>query len=189
MELTAFLKEIPGSAYTVMTALITAIATLLGVYLTNKGNTHRFFRQLEHERESNRRKLMRDKLEELYVLSEKYINSLGCHYLPYLDVMMGELTYNQALDMTIRQRDTNSVDFHRLEMLIDLYFPENKAPYDLLLNARDRANEIMTEHKRQYKTGNMDGSRFVEPFLKVQDEITRAAKALREHIVSEVAKV
>jgi hypothetical protein len=68
--------------------------------------------------------------------------------------MMRELTYNQALDMTIRHGENNIVNFHGLEMLIDLYFPAIKAPYDVLLNAMDKANTIMTEHKRQYKTGN-----------------------------------
>ncbi len=51
------------------TAIITAMVTLIAVYLTNRGNTNRLLLQLEHERETDRKALYREKLEELYVLT------------------------------------------------------------------------------------------------------------------------
>ena len=44
------------------------------------------------------------------------------HYLPFSQVMQGELTYDQALDVTIGQSQ-GYTSVQRLEKLIHLYIP------------------------------------------------------------------
>jgi len=63
---------VPAEIYiAIVTAVITAAVTLLAVFLTNRGNTNRLVLQLEHERNTKRAALQREKLEELYVLAVK----------------------------------------------------------------------------------------------------------------------
>ena len=96
-----FLKGIPATVYT--TVLGAAIA-LVTIYLTDRSNTRRLKLQFDLERESKEKEFIRDKLEELYLLQEAWLNALATSYLPVLNVMKGEITYNQALDMFIEKK-------------------------------------------------------------------------------------
>jgi hypothetical protein len=90
------LKGIPATAYT---AILGALIALVSVYLTNRSNTRRLKLQFELERETKGQEFIREKLEELYLLHEAWLNALATSYLPIISVMKGEITYNQALDM------------------------------------------------------------------------------------------
>ena len=155
------LKLIPATAYVAfITALFTAGVTLLSVYLTNRGNTDRLKIQLEHDRSFKKEELYREQLEELYLLLEEWLSSLLTYYLPYMSVMKGELSYNDALDQTIDLGNSRKVNYKRLEMLIDIYFSEVKQEFALLLEKRSKAGDIMAAHKMEYKKGNLDGRQF-----------------------------
>jgi hypothetical protein len=175
------LKGIPAAIYT--TAIGAAIA-LVTFYLTDRSNTRRLKLQFHLERESKEREFIKDKLEELYLLHEAWVNALATSYLPVLKVMKGEITYNQALDMFIEDNKARQVDFKRLQMLIDLYFPAIKPAFEKLSAARDRTNEIKAAHKREYKRGNTDGSEYVVPFIEAQKELLRESAVLKEQIIA-----
>jgi hypothetical protein len=176
-----FLKGIPATVYT--TVLGAAIA-LVTIYLTDRSNTRRLKLQFDLERESKEKEFIRDKLEELYLLHEAWLNALATSYLPILNVMKGEITYNQALDMFVENNKDRQVDFKRLQMLIDLYFPAIKPAFEKLSAARDRTNEIQRAHKREYKRGNTDGSAYVVPFIEAQKELVRESSVLKEEIIA-----
>lgn len=176
-----FLKGIPATVYT--TVLGAAIA-LVTIYLTDRSNTRRLKLQFDLERESKEKQFIRDKLEELYLLHEAWLNALATSYLPILNVIKGEITYNQALDMFIENNKDRQVDFKRLQMLIDLYFPAIKPAFEKLSAARDRTNEIQRAHKREYKRGNTDGSAYVVPFIEAQKELVRESSVLKEEIIA-----
>ena len=180
---------LPAQIYIAIgTAIITATVTLLAVYLTNRGNTNRLKIQLEHERNTKQDAIYRDKLEELYVVAHKWITLLGSHMLPYLRVMEGDLDYNQALDMTIAQGKEDLPDFERLQMLIDLYFPQLTEPLKELRDARDAANKIMAIHKMEYKQGNVDGRKFVDPMLAALKQIDETGEQLKAAISSRMER-
>lgn len=184
------LQQIPATAYVaILTALITAAVTLLGVLFTNLGNTARIRLQLEHERSLKKEELYRERLEELYVLFETWSTSLFIYYLPYISVMEGKISYNDALDQTIKQGSESSADFHRLQMLVDIYFPEVKPEFNALLEYRSKTNDILSKHKLEYKNGNIDGHKFLKPFLASQNEIDAQAQEVKEKIIEQVKKV
>ena len=139
---------VPAEIYiAIVTAVITATVTLLAVFLTNRDNTNRLLLQLEHERNTKRDTLHREKLEELYMLAVKYTKALGSHCLPYMSVMEGKLDYNQALDLTIESGNKETFDFDRLQMLIDVYFLKLRESFKQLIDVRDKMNEIMALHR------------------------------------------
>tara|TARA_R110000796_G_C14523336_1_gene431108 strand:- start:31 stop:447 length:417 start_codon:yes stop_codon:yes gene_type:complete len=122
------LRSIPSSAWIAFcTALLTSTLTLIGVGLTNKSNNKRLSIQLEHERKLKREDLVRDRLEELYVESKRYMNAVVTHFLPYRRVMEGELTFNQALDLSIDSRYTHNPE--RVYLIMDMYFPELRVSF------------------------------------------------------------
>lgn len=123
-------------------------------------------------------------LEELYLLTESWTKILVIHYLPYIKVMRGEISYNQALDQTIKL-ETNKVDFDRLQMIIDLHYPEFRPAFTNLLQARDAASSIMMEHKKSYKNGR-DGRRFIDPLIDTLNHIERSGDSLKKMIAEKV---
>ena len=178
-------NDIPATA---STAILGALIALVSVYLTNRSNTRRLKLQFELERATKEKEFIRDKLEELYLLHEAWLNALATSNLPFLSVMKGEITYNQALDMFIENNRTRTVDFKRLEMLVDLYFPDIKPAFNRLSVARDGVNNIRFEHKRQYKRGNIDGSDYVIPFIEAQQLLESEALVVKEQIIEQSNK-
>ena len=126
---------------TMLTALSSGImggtVALLGVYFTNRSNETRLHVQLEREERQRKADLLRDRGEELYELIDKWLNYLAGYYFRRVSVMQGKLTYNQCLDMDIKNSKDNSYNFGRIEMIIDVYFPSIRNTYDEVITDRD----------------------------------------------------
>ncbi|NOR57904.1 MAG: hypothetical protein GQ474_05205, partial [Sulfurimonas sp.] len=73
-----------------------SLFTIFGIWITNQANLERLKIQLEYEKRTNKDNLIRNRLEELYILSDKYFNALVSHQLPLRMVMKGEMTFNDA---------------------------------------------------------------------------------------------
>jgi len=99
-------------------------------------------------------------------------------------VMCGNLTYNQMLDQEIDDLKGKTFDLGRLEMLVDVYFPEARPAFDRLLQARETLNEIALEHKLAYQSGDLNGGRFVARFEAAMGKVDAAGKSLGESVVN-----
>lgn len=151
---------------------------LLGVYLTSRSDT-----------EKRRKEMLRGRGEELYVLNEKWLNGLCGYFLRRSSVMQGKLTYDQALELEIAEGRRNTHDFSRIEMLIDVYFPSTRPAYDRVIAGRDTLNDIASQHKRAYETGDLDGGHFHKPFLQAMQDIDKAGKSLKEAIIKDLRSI
>ena len=167
-------------------AAVGAAVALLGVFLTNRSNTARLKIQLEHESRQRNTQLLRSHGEELYELSDKWLNKLAGYYLRRISVMQCKLTYNQCLDLDIQEGKEESGNFGRIAMLIDVYFPATRPEYDKIIAARNELNKIGAAHKRAYESGDVDGARFVTPYIQCQHSIEQAGENFKmlvlEHI-------
>ena len=182
VTLTDLILAIPSQAWiAIVTAVFTSGLTILGVSLTNNANTKRLRLQLEHEKEIKNEEMLRDRLEELYVTSNKYLDALIGYYLPYRMVMKGQLTFNQALDITIESK--KDYDPHRVTMLINMYFPEVKPAFDEILGLREKLNRIVDSYKEQYRTGVIDGSKYLEVFQPLLEKLDELAAGFHQHVV------
>ena len=180
----------PADIYThLATAIITAVVTLLAVYLTNRNNTNRLMLQLEHERKSRQTELHVEKLEELYILAVKYNKLLHIYAHPYIMVMEGRLDYNQAHDMTINRGKEDSPDYDRLQMLIDLFFPKLRTSLKQLVMSRERMNDILGEHKSAYHQGIVDGSKFIQPMRSALKNIDNVGEQLMNDIIEQLKTI
>lgn len=93
----------PEAWFALIGALMGAVSALLGVWSINHSSIQRLVIQLQHERDLKEHENRRLRHEELYVESRKYLDAMISHFLSYRMVIKGELTFNQALDMTIQQ--------------------------------------------------------------------------------------
>lgn len=165
----------PQTIEIVKTCIATALGgglALFGVYLTS-----------HFDAKKRRDEMLRGRGEELYVLCDKWMNGLFAYALRLSSVMQGKLTYNQALDLEIAEGKERSLDFVRIEMLIDVYFPSVRPAYDSAAKVRDSLNVIANEHKRAYSQGDVDGTPYLEPFLKEMRRIDSASAALKGAVI------
>lgn len=97
------------------------------------------------------RQFRTQKLELLYQAFNGFVSQLGRHWLPLMSVMSGSIDYNAALDIINRRSADEPRHFENFEMLIALYFPELQEYRERLISIRERANDVIHDHKRAYK--------------------------------------
>ena len=183
------LRQIPSTAYTAFfTAVITATVTLLGVYLTNRGNTQRLKLQLELEIEIKEKEIMRARLEELYILMEHWASSLINIYLPYISAMNGKLPLTKVLEMNLEYMEKSKSDFKRLQMIMDLYFPDVKPAFNKLLEERDKANKIVSAFEHSCDDRNTENINYLPTFMEAYKSVGREAAIVKEHIVGQAKR-
>lgn len=163
-------------------SIITGLFTLLGVWFANRSNLRQLEAKLRHEIDKDRRDLHRARLEELYSLVDRWAGEMVIHHVTYRRVMDGQLTYNQALELTIANDAT--VDAARMFTLAELYFPSARAALDRLKVLRDEASSIQAEfkqlHRRSGDTSHQHAERLthvLECFSVAVDEYQRALAA------------
>jgi len=186
-EILSLITKIPSAAWVALfTALLTSSLTLMGIRYTNKSHNERLNIQLTHERKLKQDELLRDRLEELYVESRKYMNHMITHFLPYLKVMQGELTYNEALDLNIAKGNiTHNPD--RVHLIMDMYFPELRESFRIVEKRLDIVNDINDGYKHQYKQGDYSGHKWLPLFQKALKELGDSTSNFEKH-VSSIAK-
>lgn len=184
-ELINLLKSVPSVVWTgIVGTLVGSSLTIIGVVLTNRSNTVRLKTQLQHEQNVRKQELKRERAEELYVESKKYLIAIGVHYLPFKKVMQGVLTFDQARDLTIENGSKSDFEPHRVTMIIDMYFPNLQEPFNEIMATRDYLNRIVAGYKEQYKMGDTDGSEWLEPFQAKFEELSEAIIAFEKLIAS-----
>jgi hypothetical protein len=98
--------------------------------------------------------------------------------------MRGELTFSQAQEVIITTFSKKDYEPHRVTMLIDIYFPELKSPFQELIEIRDRLGAMIDGYKARYKTGDTDGSKWLEKFQPSFEELEKQATKVEELIAS-----
>lgn len=184
MTIVNLLQSVPSQAWIALAAAILSSGmTLLGVWLSNRATNQRLKLQLEHDQKIKHEDLVRNRLEELYVESKRYQNHLCSHYFPYRQVMQGELTFNQALDLTISSGEKVKFDPNRVTLLIHMYFPEVQPAFDDIMTVREKLNEIISGYKWQYKSGNTDGRKWLEEFQPLLELLSKKCGDLDDEVV------
>lgn len=130
-------------------SVVTGMFTLLGVWLANQSSLRQLKVKLAHEVDREHKEVIRSRLEELYSLIEDWAGYLVVHHITYRKVMVGDLTYNQALDITIKSEKT--LDANRMFTLADLYFPTAHKALQELKELRDRAAAVQSDFKEAYR--------------------------------------
>ena len=96
--------------------------------------------------------------------------------------MEGKYSFNDYLDMIIDKKQNPNVEFARVEMMVDVYFPTIRPAYDELCACREDINETISTYKQQYKSGIIDGHSYIPKIHMAQLRLARAAEVLKNSI-------
>jgi len=133
---------------TIGVAIVTGAFTILGVYLASRASNSQLNVKLNHEDKREQTKALRERLEELYQLVEKWAGTFISHHVTYRKVMEGTLTYNQALDLTIERK--KDYDAARMFTLAELYFPDCHEKFEEIKSLREVASDIQFDFRELY---------------------------------------
>lgn len=163
------LTNAPSEAWVgLLGVIIGAVISIVGTWLTSKTSIRELRIQLEHDKSSKANALKMEKLEELYVLFDNWVNGMFGHYLKLTLVMRGDIDYNQYLDRVIEDGKEGVVDFSRLRMLVDIHGPSLQPSYEKIMHIRETLNEISKAHKHAYKSGDTNGTKYLKPYADAQ---------------------
>jgi hypothetical protein len=141
-------------------------------------------------KQSQRRELLRTKLEEAYIACDEYCNSLGGHYLGCFALFKGEIDINQFNENTIAQAvGADKTAFRRLEMTVHIYVPDALPHLRTLVQLRDNLAKLRTAHRGRFLNGERATPDLIPQLQKeissidtievaIKDAITRATRRL-----------
>lgn len=138
--------------------LIISVTTILCSGVVSAIVTHK----LSTERAE--REFRRKKLEELFFAVHTFCTKLFSANIVWPQVMRGEITYNDGLELIIKNHDRQDKSYDIAEMLINIYFPELLPHLQAILKRRDQINRIQSEFKKSYQRQESCDS-FLKPFL------------------------
>lgn len=131
----------------------------------------------------------RQKLEQVYQSFHSFTLDLTKYWIPYLAVMTNSIKYNDALDMTIENTKNEAKPLVELEMLVAIYFPNLQKHIDELLHIRDKANEIISDHKEVYRNNGPHQSSAFAAMENISNELTALENRFRNAIRNEADKI
>jgi hypothetical protein len=131
----------------IVSGAITAFSTLCAVLITNYFNYRSLKTNLELTKEQNKIQLKSQKIEDLYLLFEKWQVTLSSMYLLHLRVFYNKLTFEQAQELTREPNTLETGDFQRISMLLNIHFPELLVLYKSVNIARKELVPFLSDPK------------------------------------------
>ncbi len=135
------------------------------------------------------RLLRRSKIEEIYLNGSAWLNTANARFLPYLRVSEGDLTYNEALDLEIKNADKVTGEQRlKLNMNIEMYERSLIPALRLVDQELKKLNYVHSELRNRYaQTG--EASEFLTPLKTQLLAFGKAGDALLEAVVLRGAEI
>lgn len=172
---------------TIGVAIVTGGFTILGVYLASRTSNSQLNIKLSHEDKKEQTKVLRERLEELYQLVEKWAGTFITHHVTYRKVMEGTLTYNQALDLTIdRKKDINAA---RMFTLAELYFPDCHEKFEEIKSLREVASDIQFDFRELYRNTGESSEQHAKGITEALELFNAAVDQYKKQLSEYVRKV
>jgi hypothetical protein len=112
------------------------------------------------------RDFRRKKIEELFLALQAWCVAFLGNHIVWPRVMLGEMDYNEALDIQLKNPPKSHGKLDTVTMLVNLYLPELRPELEAILKARDDVNAIQGKFRKAYKGigPNASHRQFVTPF-------------------------
>lgn len=134
------------------------------------------------------RHLLRQKLEELNLATIRFCTQLDSNFLPYISVMTGKITYNQALDIVLKSNNTDK-NYDIISMIVNIYFPHLSPYLDNIHKARDEGNKIIHDFKRFYQSAGTHSQEHYQKMCEVVKLLERAESDFKKAIQEKAKKI
>jgi hypothetical protein len=150
--------------------LVTASAALLGVYITNLAQERRS--RIEFQRSSmlKEQELKREKLEEMYILFQKWEKDVLSLCLNYILVYKGESSTEEAMSFFQKNRLQEKNDPQRLKMLMSLYFPDLEVKFKVVFEERGKVLLYCMPHN-EFKSEDLNEFIAAQEIFEVQTNL------------------
>lgn len=189
-QMLELIKSIPATAWTaIVTAIVTSGIAYLGISYTNRENMRRMEAQHEHERRLRQDEVVRERAEELYVNVKKFCSRMISDHFPYVRVMKGQFSYNDALDMTLSSGEKRDYDPERINMIADIYFPELSESISSLVDLNVEVLDVREKFKHKYEQGKVKDEKMAAQYLKEINNLIVVARELEKEVVRVVKSV
>jgi hypothetical protein len=129
----------------ILSGAIGAVATLLAVVVTSFFNFKVTKLNLDEQRHHRSEELKLEKLEELFLLFDKWQLNFSTIYLCYLRCYRGKLKFNEVLETVKGFNFLTPGDAQKYKMIMEVHFPSLKAAYAPVEEARSRIAPFLTD--------------------------------------------
>ena len=122
------------------------------------------------------RDFRRKKIEELFLALQAWCVTFIAHHVVWPRVMMGEMDYNQALDIQLENPPKSQGKIETVTMLVNLYLPALRPQLQAILKARDEVNKIHAQFRKTYKNigPHLSHEKLVRPFNDAMTQFEQA---------------
>lgn len=126
-------------------AAIAALATLLAVLITSTFNfkTAKLNNKTQNQQKTKEIKL--SKIEDLYLLFDKWQINFSNVYLLHYRCYKGKLTYTQVLDETMKLDLLAPGDYQKYKMIMAVHYPSLLNDYKVVENARSLLSPFLSD--------------------------------------------
>lgn len=162
--------------WTIATAVISAISALLGVYVSNKSQEKRLKIQFENDAKIRSIELKKSKLEEMFILFQKWEMDISCLYLRFIPVYKGEYSVQDARENSTENSLQEKGDHQRFQAILNLYFPEHKTNFNHVMVKRAHVLGFCKEGV-EISNGNLELFYQAQIDFETESEIFRAKLA------------
>lgn len=164
------------SATTLIACGITAVSTLSAVLITSLFNNRQARINLDRQAQQKSTELRLAKLEELYLLFEKWQTNLSGIYMHHLRCYVGKLTYKQVMELTREPGMLLPGEHQKMLMLLNVHFPELVADHAPVNDARSALATFLSDPAEKRLSAN--------DFVARQKEFEDACRIFKGRIVS-----
>jgi hypothetical protein len=126
--------------------------------------------------------IQRQKLEEMFTAVQNFGTSFGSVMLPYLSAMIGNTTYDKALDLALEVKHDDVTASRKCLMLIALYFPTVRSTWQVWDQTRGQAINVLQEFRDRRRRGE-SGRDLAEPYIQALKEF----ELIQRKVESELA--
>ncbi len=124
--------------------------------------------------------------EEAYSLVRNWYLDQHHWYLHHRLVMEGKVDYNSALDAVIEQGGARSLQVERVDLILDVYFPEISPIWKETVSAIQGAAAVENDFRAAYKDGLLSSEShrtdFDSAFIDTEQRVGRTLEALSRAI-------
>lgn len=136
-----------------------------------------------------RKVLLREKAERLYVCVEEFENAWGQQAVMLAGAVRNEISYNQYLDLFNEAAKSFDGKLYRsIEVTTRAYFPALSQEMERVFKIRDRFAELQMAHKAAYKEGEFDAFSWPRDFHPLVLEFRGACEDYKSAIVHCIRK-
>jgi|GEM_PF-2221486 len=158
-------------------ASVTLIVSIIVLIFTNRGHNNRQKLQHKHELEVIRARLLREKIEDIYLSFSNWETHFAAIYCGLIVYVKGEISEDDAYDLLIKNPG-ESGHIEKVEMLISLYFPWLIEQFEKVMIERGKVIKYFPQN--QSLVGDFKG------YCNSQQSFEKSARDFRKALKEEI---